>query len=72
MHLKVQRHCLLGSEFKIETNHQSWRYLTSQANMNRRHFGTREKIDSFLPIFWILLRISQRNREEHIISIKAP
>ena len=34
--LEVGRHYLLGSEFNIEIDHQSLRYLSSQANLNSR------------------------------------
>ena len=45
--LKVWRHYLLGSEFKIETDHQSLRYLTSQANLNRRQSRWMELMQEF-------------------------
>jgi ribonuclease HI len=45
--LKVWRHYLLGSEFKIETDHQSLRYLTTQANLNRRQSRWMELMQEF-------------------------
>jgi hypothetical protein len=45
--LKVWRHYLLGSEFKIETNHQSLRYLIRQANLYRKQSHWMELMQEF-------------------------
>jgi hypothetical protein len=36
--LKVWRHYLLGVKFKIETDHQSLKYLSTQPNLSRRQY----------------------------------
>ena len=45
--LKVWRQYLLDSQFKIEIDHQSLRYLTSQANLNRRQNRWMELMQEF-------------------------
>ena len=45
--LKVWRHYLLGVKFKIETDHQSLRYLSTQPNLSRRQCRWMEWLQEF-------------------------
>lgn len=45
--LKVWRHYLLGIKFKIETDHQSLRYLSTQPNLSRRQCRWMELLQEF-------------------------
>ena len=45
--LKVWRHYLLGLKFKIETDHQSLRYLSTQPNLSRRQCRWMELLQEF-------------------------
>jgi hypothetical protein len=45
--LKVWRHYLLGVKFKIETDHQSLRYLSTQPNLSRRQCRWMELLQEF-------------------------
>jgi hypothetical protein len=45
--LKVWRHYLLGVKFKIETDHQFLRYLSTQPNLSRRQCRWMELLQEF-------------------------
>ena len=45
--LKVWRHYLLGVKFKIETDHQSLKYLSTQPNLSRRQCRWMELLQEF-------------------------
>ena len=45
--LKVKRHYLLGVNFKIEIDHQSLRYLSTQPNLSRRQCRWMELLQEF-------------------------
>ena len=45
--LKVWRHYLLGVRFKIETDHQSLKYLSTQSNLSRRQCRWMELLQEF-------------------------
>ena len=45
--LKVWRHYLLGLKFKIETDHQSLRYLSTQPNLSRRQCRWMELLQEY-------------------------
>jgi hypothetical protein len=45
--LKVWRHYLLKVKFKIETDHQSLRYLSTQSNLSRRQCRWMELLQEF-------------------------
>jgi len=44
---KVWRHYLLGVKFKIETDHQSLKYLSTQSNLSRRQCRWMELLQEF-------------------------